>query len=230
MRRKIPSTIHPFVAPMPVHRQLPESRVESVDPEIVFYRAIDDHLRVVNELSQQRQTLETLAAKMIEAVRSGGKVLWCGNGGSAADCQHLAAEFVGRFRRNRRGYASIALTTDSSILTAIGNDFGFADIFRRQVEALCAAWDVVVGISTSGNSENVCAALDEAKKIGAFTACFTGIDGGKIAPMSDIALCIASKDTARIQEAHILAGHILCDWVELALSVMDKQQWEALNE
>ena len=118
-----------------------------------FRQAIDNHLDVVEQLRQQQEILKSIAARMIEAILSGGKLLWCGNGGSAADCQHLAAEFVGRFRRNRGAYASIALTTDSSILTAIGNDYGFNEIFRRQVEALCAAGDVVVGISTSGNSE-----------------------------------------------------------------------------
>jgi D-sedoheptulose 7-phosphate isomerase len=158
---------------------------------------------------------------MIGAILSGRKILWCGNGGSAADCQHLAAEFVGRFQRDRRGYASVALTTDTSVITAIGNDYGFVEIFRRQVEAICNAGDVIVGISTSGNSKNVGAALTEAKKIGAFAACFTGMDGGEIAAVSHVALRVASKTTARIQEAHILAGHILCDWVELAICSAD---------
>jgi D-sedoheptulose 7-phosphate isomerase len=154
---------------------------------------------------------------MTEAILAGGKVLWCGNGGSAADCQHLAAVLVGRFRRERRGLSSIALTTDTSVLTAIGNDYGFDEVFRRQVEALCTSRDVVVGISTSGNSRNVCAALNEAKKIGAFTIGFTGLGGGEMAKLCNAALQIASKDTARIQEAHILAGHLLCDWIELAV-------------
>jgi D-sedoheptulose 7-phosphate isomerase len=187
------------------------------DANRVFYQAIDDHLDVVEQLRQQQAILESLATRVIEALVAGAKVLWCGNGGSAADSQHLAAEFVGRFRRDRQALPSIALTTDTSVLTAIGNDYGFNEIFSRQVQALCVPGDVVVGISTSGNSQNVCAALIEAKKIGAFTACFTGSNGGELAAIADVAIKIASQDAARVQEAHILAGHILCDWVELAV-------------
>jgi D-sedoheptulose 7-phosphate isomerase len=190
------------------------------DGNKIFGQAIDDHLHVVEQLRLQQAILESLAARMIKAITSGAKVLWCGNGGSAADCQHLAAEFVGRFRRERQGLASIALTTDTS-LTAIGNDYGFDEIFSRQIQALCGRGDVVMGISTSDNSRNVCGALIEAKKIGAFTACFTGSNGGQLAATADITLKIASKDTARIQEAHILAGHILCDWVECAVCLGD---------
>jgi D-sedoheptulose 7-phosphate isomerase len=189
----------------------------SVDSNAAFTEAIDDHIRAVHQLREQRDVLESVGGRMVQTILSGGKVLWCGNGGSAADCQHLAAEFVGRFRRDRRALASIALTTDTSILTAIGNDFSFDEIFSRQVEALCTAGDVVVGISTSGNSKNVCLALTEAKKIGAFTVSFTGSNGDRITRISDAAFRVASKDTARIQEVHILAGHLLCDWVELAV-------------
>ena len=144
-------------------------------------------------------------------------MLWCGNGGSAADSQHLAAELLGRFRRERRGLPSIALTTDTSILTAIGNDYGFERVFQRQVEALCVKGDVVVRISTSGNSRNVCAALERARQLGAFTAALTGQGGGSMASIAEATLRIASKDTARIQEGHILCGHMLCDWVELSV-------------
>jgi D-sedoheptulose 7-phosphate isomerase len=167
---------------------------------------------------------------MIEALLSGGKVFWCGNGGSAADCQHLAAEFVGRFRRERRGLASIALTTDTSILTAIGNDYGFDEIFRRQVEALCAPGDVLVAISTSGKSSNVCTALNQAKKMGVFTVGFTGSGGGEVARICDIALTVASEETARIQEAHIVVGHLLCDCVDLALYSSDAGWRETSDE
>lgn len=151
---------------------------------------------------------------MTRAILAGKKVLWCGNGGSAADSQHLAAEFMGRFRRERCAFPSIALTTDTSILTAIGNDYGYERVFQRQVEALCAKGDVLVGISTSGSSKNVCAALQTARQIGAFTVAFTGQSGGEIAAIADVALRIPSKDTARIQEGHMLCGHMLCDWVE----------------
>lgn len=200
---------------------VPDDVTPLADPATVFDQAVDAHLHVIEQLRLQQKLLESLAMRMVDTIRAGGRVLWCGNGGSAADCQHLAAEFVGRFRRERRGLASIALTTDSSVLTAIGNDYGFDEVFRRQVQALCAPGDVVVGISTSGNSRNVCAALIEAKEIGAFTACFTGADGGEIAGIADSVLKAASKDTARIQEAHILAGHILCDWVEQAICSKD---------
>jgi D-sedoheptulose 7-phosphate isomerase len=195
----------------------PRVRAWPLDSEVMIHQAIEDHLVVVRQLIAQRQLIEAIATRMTEAILSGGKVLWCGNGGSAADCQHLAAELVGRFRRERPGLASIALTTDSSILTAIGNDYGYDEIFKRQVQALCTQLDVVVGISTSGNSRNVCSALLEARKLGAFTVCFTGIDGGDLATIGDASLKVASKDTARVQEAHILVGHLLCDWVEQAV-------------
>jgi D-sedoheptulose 7-phosphate isomerase len=196
-----------------------------IEPTAIFTQAIADHLAVIQALPSQQPVLEKIAKEMTRAVLTGKKVLWCGNGGSAADSQHLAAEFVGRFRRERRGLPSIALTTDSSILTAIANDYGYDDVFRRQVEALCAEGDIVVGISTSGNSRNVCAALQAARDCGAFTVAFTGAGGGGMATIADATLCIASKDTARIQEAHILCGHMLCDWVELC--VCDRQPAES---
>jgi D-sedoheptulose 7-phosphate isomerase len=189
----------------------------SPDQSQVFEQAIQDHLAVIESVRSQQPVLDQIAAQMTRAVIGGNKVLWCGNGGSAADAQHLAAELVGRFRRERRGLASVALTTDTSILTSIGNDYGFEQIFRRQVEALCAEGDVVVGISTSGNSRNVCLALDAARNLGAFTVAFTGQGGGAMAGVTDALLSISSKDTARIQEAHILCGHILCDWIELSV-------------
>ena len=221
MSHRQDSRVHRLASPVVARWRPPRRSIPSIDTGAIFRRAIDDHLQVVQQLSEQQEVIQSIAEKMTEAIFAGGKVLWCGNGGSAADCQHLAAEFVGRFRRERRGLSSIALTTDSSILTAIGNDYGFDEVFRRQVEALCSSRDVVVGISTSGNSRNVCAALNEAKRIGAFTVCFTGRGGGEMAKLCDVALQIASKDTARIQEAHILAGHVLCDWIELAVCAND---------
>ncbi len=185
-------------------------------PREVFARAIEDHLRVIAQLQAQQPILETIATEMTDAILSGNKVLWCGNGGSAADSQHLAAEFVGRFRRERKGLPSISLTVDTSVLTSIGNDYGYEEVFRRQVEAHCEEGDVVVGISTSGNSKNVVAALEEAKKLGAFTVAFTGEGGGQMAGIADASICIPTKDTARVQEGHILCGHMLCDWVEIA--------------
>jgi len=190
--------------------------MQSVNSQERLRQSIDNHLDVVQQLSGQLQIIESIAAEMADSLQAGGTIFWCGNGGSAADCQHMAAEFVGRFRRERPGLASVALTTDTSAITAIANDYGFDQIFRRQVEALCARGDVVVGISTSGNSENVSLALIEAKHRGAFTVSFTGAHGGKLLALSDRSLRIASIETARIQEAHILAGHLLCDLVETA--------------
>jgi D-sedoheptulose 7-phosphate isomerase len=193
----------------------------SLKPSLVFQQAIADHLAMIQALSAQQPVLERIAAEMTRAVFAGNKVLWCGNGGSAADSQHMAAELVGRFRRERRGLKSIALTTDTSLLTAIGNDYGFEKVFQRQVEALCTAGDVVVGISTSGNSDNVCAALQAARTLNAFTVAFTGESGGKLAQIADVTLRIPSNETARIQEGHTLCGHILCDWVELSVCERD---------
>jgi D-sedoheptulose 7-phosphate isomerase len=188
-----------------------------VDLSVVIQQAITEHIAVIQELRGQQPVLEKIAAAMTRALLGGNKVLWCGNGGSAADSQHLAAELVGRFRRERYGLASIALTTDTSILTAVANDYGYENVFSRQIEALCREGDVVVGISTSGNSRNICAALETARRTGAFTVGFTGEGGGLIATIADAILCIPSGDTARIQEAHILCGHILCDWIELSI-------------
>lgn len=184
------------------------------DSSTPFDQAIAEHLAVIGALAEQRPLLEEIATRMSAAVLAGRKIFWCGNGGSAADAQHLAAELVGRFRRERRGLASIALSTNTSILTAIGNDYGYEHVFRRQVEALCAADDVVVGISTSGNSANVCAALTAAREVSALTVGFTGKSGGAVAEIADYTLRIGSNDTARIQEGHILCGHMLCDWIE----------------
>lgn len=137
-----------------------------------------------------------------------------GNGGSAADSQHLAAELVGRYKRERRGLASLALTTDTSALTAVGNDYGYDRVFARQIEALCTAKDAVVGISTSGNSANVLEGVRKANELGAFTLGLAGGSGGKLAELADKCLTVPSRSTARVQEAHILIGHILCDWLE----------------
>jgi D-sedoheptulose 7-phosphate isomerase len=187
----------------------------SIDAANVFGRAIAEHLSVVRQVESQQAELETIARAMTATLRAGGKILWCGNGGSAGDSQHLAAELVGRFRRERKGLASVALTTDSSMLTSIANDYGFEAVFSRQIDALGAKGDLLVGISTSGNSRNVVAAMEVARVQGLTTVAFTGAGGGKMAALADHLFAVASKDTARIQEAHILAGHMLCDWIEL---------------
>ena len=153
-----------------------------------------------------------------QCLRNGGKLLFFGNGGSAADAQHLAAEFVGRFRIERQALPAIALTTDSSILTAVGNDYGFDQIFARQVQALGRPGDVAIGISTSGNSPNVNSAITQAAKQELKTIGLAGKDGGCLAKCVDISIIVASTNIARIQECHITIGHILCELVEKELS------------
>ncbi len=158
------------------------------------------------------------AAVMItQCLQSGGKLLFFGNGGSAADAQHLAAEFVGRFVQERAGLPAIALTTDASILTAVGNDYGFEQIFARQIQALARPGDVAIAISTSGNSPNVLEGVKAARKAKAKTIGLSGKDGGVLAEEVDIAITIASKSTARIQECHIAVGHLLCELAEEGL-------------
>ncbi|MEY2662113.1 MAG: hypothetical protein RIQ35_430 [Pseudomonadota bacterium] len=154
---------------------------------------------------------------MVNCLRSGGKILACGNGGSAADAQHFAAELVGRFERERRELAAIALTTDSSILTAVANDYHYDEIFSKQVRGLGKKGDILLAISTSGNSKNVIAAIEAAKKIGMHIIALTGNGGGKIAGLlgeHDIRLCAPSTRTARIQETHLVLLHSLCDGVD----------------
>ena len=185
------------------------------DRETVFGKAVAEHLEVIQSLQMQQELLESIARAMAAALHRGNQILWCGNGGSAGDSQHLAAEIVGRFRRERRGLASIALTTDTSILTSISNDYGYEAVFARQVEAISKPGDILVGISTSGNSHNVIAALETAKLHEVTTVAFTGQGGGRMGALADYLFAVESRDTARIQEAHILAGHMLCDWLEL---------------
>lgn len=151
---------------------------------------------------------------MQNCIKSDGKILLMGNGGSAADSQHIAAEIVGRFKKERKGLPAIALTTDTSILTSVGNDYGYDYIFARQVEALCRPEDLVIGITTSGNSANVVNAMQAAKTIGAFTVGLTGGTGGKLTAICDYNLIMPSSVTARIQEAHIFIGHCLCEILE----------------
>ncbi len=155
---------------------------------------------------------------MVDCVRSGGKVILFGNGGSASDAQHLAGELVGRFRMERNAFPALSLTTNTSIITAVANDYGYDMVFARQVEALGRKTDLIVGISTSGNSPNVVEGIRKAKQIGAKTIGLTGKDGGKIAEIADIVLAVPSSDTPRIQEAHITIGHIICDIVEKILT------------
>ena len=161
-----------------------------------------------------RELLTRAALEIVKSLRAGGKVLFFGNGGSAADAQHLAAEFTGRYLKERRALPALALHGNSSAVTAIGNDYGFDLVFARQMEALGKEGDVAVGISTSGNSRNVLRALDVAKSKGIFTVALTGASGGLMKKIAHCTLCIPSEETPRIQECHILTGHIICEIAE----------------
>ncbi len=178
-------------------------------------RVFDEHRQTINDLYDRAlDDIVRLGALFARAVKNGNCVFFMGNGGSAADSQHLAAEFVGRFQKERRGLPAVALTTDTSILTAVGNDYGFDAVVARQVEALAKAGDVVVGLSTSGNSANVLKALQAAKAVGAVTVGLTGRSGGRMAEVCDLCIRVPADVTARIQEAHILIGHIACELVD----------------
>ena len=180
--------------------------------------AFDESIRVKREFAAgHAQAMERAARILIDCFSRGGKVLLFGNGGSAADAQHIAAEWEGRFRRERPGLPAIALTANTSDLTAIANDYGFERIFARLVEAHGREGDVAIALSTSGNSTNVLAALDEARVRGMHTLGLTGNDGGKLAGLVDVALVVPSDRTDRIQEVHITALHALCDAVDDAL-------------
>lgn len=177
-----------------------------------------DHKAVIDEIERTLAvTIAAVVSALEHAFANGNKLLVMGNGGSAADAQHFAAEIIGRFKLERSALPAIALTTDSSILTAIGNDYGFDAIFSRQVEGLATSGDVVVGISTSGNSPNVKAALEKARERGCKTVALLGRDGGAIRETADIALVVPSFDTPRIQEGHITIIHIVCDLLEKRL-------------
>jgi D-sedoheptulose 7-phosphate isomerase len=169
-------------------------------------------------LDQLLPVIESAAQAIIGAVRTGNKVLFFGNGGSASDAQHLAAEFVGRYEKERRALPSIALTTDTSILTAVANDYSFDTIFARQIEALGVRGDVAFGISTSGNSKNVNQAILAAKAKGLKTIGLTGRSGGELAKIADITIVIPVERTAHIQECHIAIGHVLCRLVDEAVT------------
>jgi D-sedoheptulose 7-phosphate isomerase len=174
--------------------------------------------RVKSAFFQQNGALIDEAANvLLTAFRSGRKLLLFGNGGSAADAQHIAAEFVGRFLPNRRALPAISLAADTSALTALGNDFGYESVFARQIEALGVSGDVAMGISTSGNSANVLLGLDAARKAGLRTIGLTGASGGKITDHAEILFCVPSKVTPRIQETHITLAHILCEVVDREL-------------
>jgi D-sedoheptulose 7-phosphate isomerase len=172
------------------------------------------HMIMFEALKASFPLISEVGLAMRQCIQQGGKILLCGNGGSAADSQHIAAEIVGRFKKERKGLPSIALTTDTSILTSVGNDYGYDYIFARQVEALCRPEDMLIGLTTSGNSANVVRAIEAANEIGATTVGLTGGSGGKLNALCRYNIVVPSNVTARIQEAHIFIGHSLCEILE----------------
>lgn len=184
----------------------------------ILERIVEAHSEGIKNLLALRDSLEQVAVEISKSLRYGGKLLIAGNGGSASQSQHLAAEIVGRYTKERMGYPAVALTTDTSIITAIGNDYGFNEIFRRQIEALGKRGDIFLAISTSGNSPNVLSAMEEAKKRGLVVVALTGRDGGKMKDLCDYHLNIPLKDTPRIQEFHEIIIHIIAELVELNLT------------
>ena len=175
----------------------------------------EKHIQILASVGQTLEpAINECAALVLDALGNGNKVLVMGNGGSAADAQHFVSELVGRFRRERKGLPAIALTTDTSALTAISNDYGFDHVFSRQVEALAEAGDVVFGLSTSGNSRNVLVALRTAKDLGCRTVGLLGKGGGEIAGEVDLPIVVQARETSHIQEAHIVVIHVLCELIE----------------
>jgi D-sedoheptulose 7-phosphate isomerase len=173
-------------------------------------------------LSEVWPSVLAASEAVIERVDAGGAVFWFGNGGSATQALHFATELVGRFERERRGIRSYALVADTSLITAVANDYAFDVIFARQIESLCRSGDVAVGLSTSGNSPNVLQGIDAAASLGALTVGFTGGDGGKLARSVDIPIVVPHPRTCRVQEAHLFLGHTLCEIVEAAMPGPDR--------
>jgi D-sedoheptulose 7-phosphate isomerase len=182
------------------------TNIEELETLLVSLRSLEADIQHIGKLAAQ-------------AIQCGGKILFCGNGGSAADSQHLAAELTGRFIKDRKPLAAIALSTDTSALTCIGNDYSFDEVFSRQVAGLGRASDILIGISTSGNSENVIRAVEEAHKLGIITIGMLGRDGGKLRTLCQRSIVVPSQVTARIQECHILIGHTLCGLIEEELGL-----------
>lgn len=179
-----------------------------------FSDTLERHRQLFAQLESIEPDIEKLSNDITNCLNTGGKIFFIGNGGSAADCQHLAAEFVVRYKAERAPLAAIALTVDTSILTAHANDYSFDSVFSRQLLALCQPNDLVVGLSTSGNSANIINGIEVAKQIGAMTWAWTGSSGGTLKSISENCLCIPSDETARIQEAHIFVGHWLCEHLD----------------
>jgi len=181
-------------------------------------RSLEEHLKAIQALIDSRLAeIEAAGSLIWNALQSGNKILLCGNGGSAADAQHIAAELVGRYEQQRRAFPAISLTTDTSALTAVSNDYGYQEVFARQVEALAVASDVLIAISTSGKSPSVVKAADQARARGCKTIALTGCSGEPLMSHCDLAVVVPSDRTSRVQEAHITIGHLWCEMVDRAL-------------
>jgi D-sedoheptulose 7-phosphate isomerase len=193
-----------------VLRETMDSRIDTIIED-----ALKESLKVKEAfVGKNSDTLIDLAHTISRAFKHGKKLMLCGNGGSAADAQHIAAEFVNRLQRERQPLPALALTTDTSIITSIANDYGYDEVFSKQIEALGVKGDILLAISTSGSSGNIVSAIHAAREKGLYTAGFTGGDGGQMGPLVDLILMVESDRTTRIQEVHILAGHIVCELVE----------------
>jgi D-sedoheptulose 7-phosphate isomerase len=184
----------------------------------LYLSQLDEHIEAMNMARELAPTVSAAGQKWLDSLNNGGKILLMGNGGSAADAQHIAAELVGRYLNERRALPAIALTTDTSILTAVGNDYGFESIFSRQLEALTQPNDVVVGYSTSGKSQNICEAMKVAQAKGCYTLALTGQTGGALAKLVDSCIAVPSTCTPRIQEVHSFIGHMLCAFVDAGIN------------
>ena len=194
---------------------LPKSENPGAD---LLLRSLEEHLEAIQALIDSRLPEIEAAGRLIwNALESGNKILLCGNGGSAADAQHIAAELVGRYEQQRRAFPAISLTTDTSALTAVSNDYGYEKVFARQVEALAVAGDVLIAISTSGKSPSVIKAAEQARSSGCRTIALTGGRGEPLAGSCDLAVIVPSDRTSRVQEAHITIGHLWCEMVDRAL-------------
>lgn len=186
----------------------------------IIIRSINDSIAAKKAILENPDFLariETVASVMVKALKDGKRILWCGNGGSAADAQHLAAELSGRFYYDRPPLNSEAMHCNTSYLTAVANDYGYDLIYSRMIDGACHPGDVLVGISTSGNSTNICNAFRKAKDLGVITVAMTGESGGKMKEIADYLLNVPSTDTPRIQESHIMIGHIICEIVEATI-------------
>lgn len=196
---------------------------EQAERQQVAQAALEGSLRAHERMVQEgASSIAMVASVLVDALSRGNKVFFCGNGGSAADAQHAAAELVGRFYRERSALAALSLTTDTSVLTAVGNDWAFDEVFARQVHALGVAGDVIVGMTTSGRSENIRKAFDAAREKNMVSVALTGIEGRTVGQAADVLMTVPSSETPRIQELHILALHCVCEIVESALFRVDE--------